>query len=255
MSNAPFDRSIVDAVAHRPWPLPHRPWAMTQSWHNLLFAHWPIDAALLAPKVPKPFELDLFDGSGWLGVVPFEMTNVGPRGVPTLPVLSSFAELNVRTYVRVGDRPGIYFFSLDAASAVAVRAARTLFNLPYHTADMTVESAGRQIRYRSIRRAGADAQFVASYEPISDVFTAPRNSLEHFLTERYCLYQHDHYGRPYRLEIHHPPWPLQNAEADLRRNSMAGASGLHIEGAPTLLHFARRLDVVAWLPTRLDGAG
>jgi uncharacterized protein len=251
MSNAPFDRSIVNEVAHRPWPLPHRPWAMTQSWHNLLFAHWPIDAALLASRVPKPFALDLFDGVAWLGVVPFEMTNVAPRGVPSLPVLSSFAELNVRTYVRMGDRPGIYFFSLDAASAIAVRAARALFNLPYHTADMSVENAGGRIGYRSIRRQGA-AEFDGSYEPVSGVFLAARHSLEYFLTERYCLYQHDHKGKPFRLDIHHPPWPLQKAQADLRRNSMAEASGLHTEGAPTLLHFARRLDVVAWLPTRLD---
>lgn len=255
MLNGRFDSSVVREVAHRPWPMPDRRWAMTQSWHDLLFAHWPIEAALLRPKVPKPFELDLFDGVSWVGVVPFEMTNVAPRGVPSLPGISAFAELNVRTYVRVDDRPGIYFFSLDAASSLAVMAARTLLNLPYYTANMTVERSGQRIGYRSIRRSNARAEFAGWYEPISEIFRAPRNSLEHFLTERYCLYQHDHRGRPYRLDIHHRPWPLQRARADLQRNGMAHASELHTEGAPTLLHFAKRLDVVAWLPTRLDRAG
>lgn len=225
---------------------------MTQSWHNLLFAHWPIDSAQLAARVPKPFELDLFDGVSWLGVIPFEMSNVGPRGVPSLPGVSAFPELNVRTYVRVGDRPGIYFFSLDAASSMAVLAARALFNLPYYRADMTVENSGDRVIYRSIRRSDASACLEAWYEPTSDVFTASRDSLEHFLTERYCLYHHDHRGRPYRLDIHHRQWPLQTARADLQRNGMADAGGMHIEGAPTLLHFAKRLDVVAWLPMPLD---
>src|SRR4051812_7913481 len=112
-----FDRSILDAVAHRPWPLPDRPWVMTQTWHDLLFAHWPMKASDLRPKVPAAFELDLFDGAAWVAVVPFHMTNVAPRGVPALPWLSDFPELNVRTYVRVGNRSGIYFFSLDADSA------------------------------------------------------------------------------------------------------------------------------------------
>ena len=103
---------------------------MTQTWHDLLFAHWPVPAESLARLVPSPFELDLFEGRAWLGIVPFVMTNVAPRGVPALPGLSSFPELNVRTYVRVGGRPGVYFFSLDAASVLAVRAARLLLHLP-----------------------------------------------------------------------------------------------------------------------------
>ena len=138
MTDHDFNRRILDEIAHRPWALPDRPWVMTQTWHDLLFAHWPVHAPALRDKVPAAFELDLFDGTCWLGIVPFRMTNVAPRGVPSMPWISEFPELNVRTYVRVGDKPGVYFFSLDAASAVAVRTARTLLNLPYYAADMKV---------------------------------------------------------------------------------------------------------------------
>lgn len=113
-----FPTGIVDQIAHRPWPIPDAPWLMTQSWHDLLFAHWPVDRKLLHSRVPPGLSLDLYDGQAWLGVVPFRMTNVAPRGVPALPWVSAFAEVNVRTYVTVDGRPGVYFFSLDAESAL-----------------------------------------------------------------------------------------------------------------------------------------
>ncbi len=126
-----FPTGIVDHVAHRPWPLPEGPWIMTQSWHDLLFAHWPVAADLLRARVPPGLELDLFERQAWLGVIPFHMTNVAPRGVPALPFVSAFPEINVRTYVRVGDKPGVYFFSLDAGNPLAVSVARGMFHLPY----------------------------------------------------------------------------------------------------------------------------
>src|SRR5262245_23029630 len=94
-----FNSAVVHDVAHRPWKMPDRPWVMTQSWHDLLFAHWTINAAVLRAKVPPAFELDVYDGEAWIAVVPFFMTNVAPRGVSSLPWVSEFAELNVRTYV------------------------------------------------------------------------------------------------------------------------------------------------------------
>src|SRR5262245_64711331 len=133
-----FDHGILEQVSHRPWPLPEPPWIMTQTWNDLLFAHWRVDTAQLASMVPAPLELDTFEGEAWIGIVPFHMTNVSPRGVPALPYVSAFPELNVRTYVRVGDKPGVYFFSLDAGNALAVGAARALFGLPYHTAAIDV---------------------------------------------------------------------------------------------------------------------
>jgi uncharacterized protein YqjF (DUF2071 family) len=247
-----FNTEILRIVDHRPWAMPDAPWAMTQTWTDLLFAHWPMDAAQLRAKVPAAFELDLFDGRAWIAVVPFSMTNVAPRGVPSLPWVSEFPELNVRTYVRVGDRPGVYFFSLDAGSTVAVQAARTLLNLPYYTASMTVGGAGDDVQYHSTRHGDPPAEFGASYGPTGPAFVSTEGSLEYFLTERYCLYHVDHRGAPYRLEIHHPPWSLQPARAHITQNTMAISSGIDLPEQTPLLHFARRQDAVAWLPSRLQ---
>src|SRR5687768_6811306 len=178
-----FDSAILDEVAHRPWRMPDSPWVMTQTWHDLLFAHWPMDPELLRSRIPREFELDLFDGKAWIGIIPFHMTNVAPRGVPSLPWISEFPELNVRTYIRVGVRPGVYFFSLDAGSLLAVQAARTFLNLPYHSASMKVMPQGSAILYESHRDGNELAQFIATYEPVGDVFVAAEGSLEYFLTE------------------------------------------------------------------------
>jgi uncharacterized protein YqjF (DUF2071 family) len=223
---------------------------MTQTWHDLLFAHWPVDPGRLRALVPAPFPLDLFDEQAWIGVVPFHMTNVSPRGVPPLPWLSTFPELNVRTYVRVDDRPGVYFFSLDAGNSLAVHAARALLNMPYHSAAMTVVPLTDGVDYRSSRVSGP-AEFSARYGPTGRVFAAATGSLEHFLMERYCLYNVNRRGAPYRLEIHHPPWPLQPAQAQVDRNTMARASGVTLPDRSPLLHFSKRQDVVVWRPRTL----
>src|SRR4051812_26347486 len=144
-----FDYRMLDEVHHRPWPMRDSPWVMTQTWHDLLFAHWPVDERQLRAAVPSALTLDLHDGIAWLGIVPFHMSNVAPRAVPAVPGVSAFPELNVRTYVSVGGKPGVYFFSLDAGSAIAVHLARTLFNLPYYSAsiEVVVENDGA-VRYR-----------------------------------------------------------------------------------------------------------
>lgn len=222
---------------------------MTQTWRDLLFAHWPFDVDALRAQVPAAFPLDLFDGAAWVGVVPFRMTNVAPRGVPSLPGISEFPELNVRTYVRVGDKPGVYFFSLDAGNALAVRAARTLLNLPYFSAAMSVSPIADAFTYQSRRDAGS-AEFIATYGPAGAAFEPMPGTLEYFLTERYCLYNVDRRGRPYRMDIHHPPWTLQRAEAEISRNTMAGASALALPDRAPLLHFSARQDMVAWGPDR-----
>ena len=231
--------------------MPAGPWIMTQSWHDLLFAHWRVDVAVLRARVPAALPLDVYDGEAWLGVVPFRMTNVAPRGVPPVPLVSSFPELNVRTYVSVEGRPGVYFFSLDAGNALAVAAARTLFGLPYFSADMQVAEVGGRVHYRS-ERSGGGATFEASYRAVG-LAQAPRpGTLEHFLTERYCLYTAGPDRRVSRVEIHHPAWPLQAAEAEIHVNTMGEAAGLALSASPTLLHFARRQDVVAWPSERVE---
>jgi uncharacterized protein YqjF (DUF2071 family) len=248
-----FDRRILDITSHRPWPMPSRRWVMSQTWHDLLFAHWPVDAAVLRENIPAGFELDTFDGQAWVAVVPFQMANVTPRGVPALPWVSEFPELNVRTYVRVADTPGVYFFSLDAGNPVAVGAARTLAHLPYYTARMKVETRDGWIRYTSRRTSSGapPAEFAARYRPVGHPEPPVEGTLEHFLTERYCLFTVDKEFRALQLDIHHPPWPLQRAEAEIAVNTMAAACGIRLPAVKPLLHFSRRQDMVAWMPRRL----
>jgi uncharacterized protein len=247
-----FPYQILHDTAHRPWPMPDAPWVMTQSWHDLLFAHWPVAPDTLRAVVPAQLPLDLFDGRAWIGVVPFHMTNVAPRGVPWWPLTSAFPELNVRTYVTLDDKPGVYFFSLDAGSRIAVATARTLFHLPYHNAAMAVDSQGDDIRYVSRRQANGapPATFEVRYHPTGPATPPERGSLEYFLTERYCLYTFDRSARVRRLEIHHPPWPLQPAEATIMSNTMASAAGLPVLPGSPLLHFSKRQDVVTWWMSR-----
>jgi hypothetical protein len=232
---------------------------MQQSWHDLLFAHWPVDAELLAALIPPPLRLDTYDGEGWVGVVPFRMSGVVPRGTVALPWLSAFPELNVRTYVNAsgpsGPRPGVYFFSLDAGNPLAVSLARRWFKLPYFRAEMDLNDRGNAITYRSRRtHAGAPAAvFIGSYGPASGIYHSTPGTLEAWLTERYCLYTTDGRGRLYRGEIHHALWPLQRAEAEIETNTMAAAAGIALPATAPLLHFARRLDVLAWALQRVAG--
>lgn len=233
---------------HRPWPYPETPWIMTQTWYNLLFAHWPIPAHMLRPFIPACFELETFEGQAWLGVVPFGMADVRLRNVPKAPLTHRFLELNVRTYVRMEDKPGVYFFSLDAANEIAVWTARLWFNLPYFDATMHMETAGSQISYHSrrIHRKAPAAQFAGTYAPVGNIFQSQPGSFDYWLTERYCLYTTDRKQRPYRGEIHHLPWPLQRAEADIRQNTMALASQIDLPPIAPILHFAAYLNVLIW---------
>jgi uncharacterized protein YqjF (DUF2071 family) len=225
---------------------------MAQSWHNLLFAHWEVDAAELRPHIPAKLSIDTFDGKAWLGIVPFRMSGVRLRWTPALPWLSAFPELNVRTYVTAQDKPGVWFFSLDAANALAVAAARLSFHLPYFRARMTCSEVDGWIQYKSKRThpGATGASFQARYRPSSKSFEAEPGTLEHFLTERYCLYAAAG-DRIYRGEIHHPAWLLQQAEAEFTDNSMAQAAGLAPRAEIPLFHFAKRQDMVAWVPHRV----
>jgi uncharacterized protein YqjF (DUF2071 family) len=225
---------------------------MRMTWHDLLFAHWALAPDTLRPLVPPALSLDTFDGRAWLAVVPFHMSDVAPRGVPAVPGLSAFPELNVRTYVTHGGKPGVLFFSLDAGSRLAVEAARLLFHLPYYRATLAVTDDGEGVDYTSRRvdRRGRDARFRGRYAPAGPVSLPVPGSVEHFLVERYCLYAPAAAGRLYRTEIHHAPWPLQRASAAIETNTMAEAAGIHLPPSPPLLHFARRLDVATWAPHR-----
>jgi uncharacterized protein YqjF (DUF2071 family) len=225
---------------------------MRMTWHDLLFAHWALAPEALRPLVPPTLSLDTLDGRAWLAVAPFHMSDVAPRGIPALPGVSAFPELNVRTYVTRDGKPGVLFFSLDAGSRLGVEAARLLYHLPYFHAAMSVTPDGAGVRYASRRRdrRAPAAEFSARYAPEGPAARPAPGSLEHFLVERYCLYAPAPSGRLYRAEIHHAPWPLQPASAAIEANTVAAAAGVRLPGGPPLLHFARRLDVVAWAPHR-----
>lgn len=238
---------------HRPWPAPAGRWTWRQSWLDLLFAHWPIDAARLRPLIPAELEIDQFDGSAWAAVVPFRMTGVMRRPWPDAPWVSAFCELNVRTYVTHGGKPGVWFLSLDATNPLAVWAAKRWFHLPYHRARMALRPEGDAFHYTSRRVRGA-AEFRAWYRPTGEPYEARPGTLEHWLTERYCLYAASPRGALSRTEVLHAPWPLQPAEAEFSVNTMLEANSVHVEGPPALLHFARRVDVVVWSPVGVGQA-
>jgi uncharacterized protein len=237
---------------HRPWPVPRRPWFMGQSWLDLLFAHWALAPSALESRVPEPLELDTFEGRAWIGITPFVVSGLRLAPTPPVPYLSKFPEINFRTYVSLHGKPGIYFFSLDAASRFAVSTARRLYRLPYFLAEMSADRSDGRVEYGSKRvdERGHAARFEGRYGPIGPPVAARPGSLEYFLTERYCLYTLDEGAKPLRADIHHPPWPLQPAEAEIAVNTMA-PPGFALPEQPPLLHFAARQDVLLWRTRRV----
>jgi uncharacterized protein len=240
-------------TAHRPWPPPNAPWVMYQRWENLLFLHWPLSPKLLRDLVPPSLTLDTYGGQAWITITPLLMNDVRLRLTPAIPGISKFPELNVRTYVSVAGAPGVYFFSLDAASAIAVEVARLWFHLPYYQAEMTIRELNDGVHYRSVRTHtnAAPAEFVAHYAPTGAPFHCEPNTREHFLTERYCLYATDAEHRIYRTDIHHRPWMLQEASCEIEVNAMLDQLGIATPNVAPLLYFAKEMDVVAWLPKML----
>jgi uncharacterized protein len=244
-SASTLQRRTLDELGHRPWPLPDGRWLQGQTWCDLLFAHWRVPPEQLRRVMPETLPLHLDDdGSAWLGITPFTVTGLRLRGTPPFPWVSRFAELNVRTYVELGGKPGIYFFSLDAARRAAVVAARRTYRLPYFHARMRVGKVGARIDYASDRidSSGAAARFRGSYAPAG---ARTDDALARWLAERYCAYTVDERLRPLRVEIHHPPWPLQPAEGEVDAQGMADQIGVRLEGEP-LLHFSARQDTLLW---------
>jgi len=232
----------LEHLEHRPWPLPPRGWIMGQTWEDLLFAHWRVEVDEVRRHVPAGLEVDVHDGSAWVGITPFRLTGLRGRGMLPIPYVSSFLELNVRTYVRAEGKPGIWFFSLDASSRVAVEVARRTYKLPYFQARMSASKRGEWVDYECSRIDEAGRVFSGRYRPDGPVSHAEPGSLEWFLAERYCLYATGDRGSLARAEIHHERWPLQPAEAAIE---LASISPLELRGDP-LLHFSRRQDVVIW---------
>jgi uncharacterized protein len=218
--------------------MPDGSWLQAQTWDRLCFLHWRVPEAALRDLVPDELELETHDGSAWLGITPFRISGLRLRGLLPVPRFSSFLELNVRTYVTHSGKAGVWFFSLNAESAVFTELARRVYRLPYFNAVMSWRTSAERTEYLCERD---DARFDGAYKPTGPAAPPKLGTLEHFLTERYCLYT-EHEGQLYRAEIHHPPWPLQPAEAELSENTMAP---VELDGEP-LAHFSERQDVLIW---------
>jgi hypothetical protein len=221
-------------------------WFLAQTWSRLLFAHWPVEPEALARQLPAGVEPDVREGHAWLAIVAFRMLGSRPLLPPRRPVLPAIPELNVRTYVRVGGKPGVWFLSLDASSPFFVHAGRALYGLPYRLARMTTVVSGERVHYLSTR---SDACFAASYAPSGPSALAEPGSLEHFLVERYRLFAQRR-GRLITAVVSHQPWPLQPAAASIDVNEMA-PPGLRFRGEP-LLYFVESVDARISVPWALS---
>lgn len=211
--------------------MPDGDWVQAQTTEDVLFAHWRVEPAELRRLLPPELALDTFDGVAWLGVVALRVSNLRLRGLPPLPGLSSFAELNVRTYARLDDRPGIWFFSLELGNALVVEAMKRLYRLPARRTRMDAGPGRYEL-----------AGFSARYSSMGEPFQARGGTLEEFVTERFCLYTADG-GRLYRAEVHHAPWQLQRAEATIDARTI---SPVALPDEEPHLVFARSQDLLAW---------
>jgi uncharacterized protein YqjF (DUF2071 family) len=227
----------LDDAAHRPWPAPDGPWKQAQTRTDVLFAHWRIGLDEAARLLPPGLPLDTFEGEAWLGVVPFRLAHVRVRGLPPFPGMT-FGQVDVRTYVTVDDRPGIWLCSVDVSNPLLLEAAKRSHRLPAYRARIASSRDGAAAETETDRDG---LRFTARYRPTGDPYTAEPGSLEHYLTERYCLYTADG-GRLYRAELHHPAWRVQRAEATIASSTLAPVA---LEGDAHVLYAASQ-DVLIW---------
>ncbi len=246
--------SILFATAHRPWPAPMAPWIMTQRWNDLLFLHYPVAPEALRPLVPDVLTLDTYKQRAWVTITPFWINHLRPPGVPSLPWLSHFSEINVRTYVTYDGKPGVYFFSLDASNLSSVWGARRLLPAALLAGLDEGERARRSRSWNTFPSGSTDPsprRLRCSYGPASDRFHARPGStaaLPHRALLSLLRYSRK---RLYRGEIHHLPWDLQQATVEVEHNTMAQTAGIELPPAAELVYFARELKVLFWAPERL----
>lgn len=223
---------------------------MYQRWAYLLFLHWPVPESMLRPLIPSRLTIDTFGGQAYVGLVMFTMTGVRPILLPPVPGLSNFHETNVRTYVHDGGKnPGVWFFSLDAANAIAVKIAQWFFHLPYFYARMSL-TAGRDTKapgvvdYSTERLwpAPTPATAQARYEVTGPPRPATPGTLEHFLVERYILYT-EQAGKLKLGRVHHTPYPVQPARLDAIREDLIAALKIKRPDSAPLVHYASEVQV------------
>ncbi|MCR2821695.1 YqjF family protein [Lederbergia panacisoli] len=237
---------VLQATKHRPYPLPSKPWIMKQRWSDVLFTHWPIEPEKLKPFIPSPIEIDTFDGFAWLGVIVFKIDGIYPRGFPPISIRSAFPEINLRTYVKLNGKPGIYFLSLDVDDWTSYTLAKRWLHVPYYPADISFQQKGQSIHFESIRKKHTPIMCKGSYTPISEIFYAENMTLDHFLTERYCFFSHDLKSNIYCLDIHHHQWPLQKADADISTHDLFKTFNLKLADLHPIIHYSQGVEALIW---------
>lgn len=237
--------AFIDNTAHRPYPLPSSKWIMRQNWRNVLFLHWPVELRSLRLFIPSALEIDTFDGVAWLGVVLLETVGTYARGLPFVSIAPTFQGVNVRTYVRYKNKPGLYFLSLDANHWSTYTVARKWFRLPYYPAQITIEEKERGFDFQSTRK-GTRVSFEGSHTPIRGSKTTEKGTLEHWLTERYCQYSTMNDRDMYSSEILHAPWSLQPVNVEIRKNTLFLPYHLNFLNLDPISHFSTGVDALMW---------
>ena len=240
-------------TSQRPRPLPTGRWFMSQRWNDLLFAHWRVPAAAIAPFLPEGLQPDTFQGSAWVGTVPLWMDRFSFRGVPSVPGAGSFPELHFRTYVhdQQTNTPGVFNLSVDIGNLLATAYVRFIFRQPCNWAEMRLTPrTEREFSFYSRRRSLSHAVvFNVRYRglgPTRRLAEIRSGSLEYFFTERYCLFTKNHAGQAMRANIHAVAAPLEDAEAEIQRNDLGAALGIQIPEQEPVLHYSRRLALYIW---------
>ncbi|MGQ3013406.1 MAG: YqjF family protein [Flavobacteriales bacterium] len=234
-------KEILEAQAHRPWPLPAGRWSYYQEWNRVLFLHWKVAPELLQPHLPAGLPADLYEGQAWVSLVAFTMEHIRPRLLPAFSFISDFHEINLRTYVTHKNKPGVYFLNIEAGKALSAQVSRALSGLPYEKSEIVRKTDATRHIHRSVfQRKGfylnADLQLRGTQES--------RTALDSWLTERYCLYQEQN-GRLYSYDIHHAEWPLRRIEiSDIQLDYHIGA--LHFQYPADLVHYSDGVQVLAW---------
>lgn len=227
------------------------PWFMFQGWRDLLFLSWPVPAADLARLLPAGLPVDTYEGTGWVSLVPFHMRHLHLRWLPPIPGTSSFPEINLRCYVRVRGEPGVYFFSIDAASRLGSIVAAWVFHLPFHDAAMTLTESNGTWKMTSDRRGDPAARFVGSWRAAGHLRVPAAGTLEQFLLERYTSFQPAPGGKLYRGPLRHSDWRCQDAEAEVEVNTLVTAAGL-APPSRTVCHFSPGVDTRVGFGSKVD---
>ncbi|MGM7723666.1 YqjF family protein [Metabacillus sp. Hm71] len=240
--------NLLNDFIHRPFPLPSKKYIMRQTWRNLLFLHWPIPLEKLRPYIPSALQVDTFNGSAWLGIILFVIEGIYPLGLSSVSLTPSFPEINVRTYVTCNGKPGIYFMSIDVENWASLKIAKNWYHLPYHSAEISFRKEGQTFHCHSIRKGNESApiSFMGKYVPVSEVYCPKEGTLDHWLTERYCMYSSKKGVNIFCGDIHHRPWPLQKAEVEVVKNTLFTPYQFDLSEVTPIAHFSTGVDSLIW---------